>query len=194
MQRAFVRGLVAAIVAASILQLAAGCAARPPAEQYLDMRTGATIFRVRKPLSLSRSLASDADIETDYVVIAPFEVNRMGDYRLYLWVAFLSLEHTRDGAIDALNSIELTLDDQVYKLVMVTEEGRKLGIGEPVYPSPASWAKIVYFPITYDQVGELIKSSTLALGTGGSSVAYERHEEQADVMQSFSELQRLSAR
>lgn len=193
MQLPFYRRFGFAIAATAVVQLTLGCANPPPAEQYLDTHTGATIFRVHKPLPLVRSRENQSEAETEYVTIAPFEVNRMGDYRLYLWVAFSSLEHTSDDASDSLERIDITLDDQVYNLVMVTTEGRTLGIGEPVYPLPAPWAKIVYFPITYDLLRELVESSTVALGTGGTSASYRRHGDYGDVMQSFSELKKLSS-
>lgn len=57
-----------------------------PVTESLDARTGATLTRLGEPLQLLATAARSREADP-FAFVAPFDVNRMGDHRLYLWVS-----------------------------------------------------------------------------------------------------------
>lgn len=76
------------IVGAAAAFAVAGCVTAPPVpvEETLDARTGVTLTRLGEPVQLIAA-APRARESDPFAFLAPFDVNRMGEHRLYLWIS-----------------------------------------------------------------------------------------------------------
>lgn len=166
--------------------LIAACAATPPAEQYLDMRTGATIYRVNNPLLLYRRITAFGKSDAEFIQLAPFEVNRAGDYKLYLWVE-LPVEIEGD-------SLTIHIDDAPLLLSLETREGREIGLGEHVYARHAGWGKSGYFALSDEQLQRFVSAETIdcTIGDGEETASFALAGPQPRVRQSFLEMRALT--
>ncbi len=164
----------ARLPAAACLALLAACAAPPSAEQYLDMRTGATIFRVSEPLLLYRRVAGLTDrTATEFALLAPFEVNRAGDYRLYLWLEVADYSLDDDALRAGLNEIDLIVDGTPHRLALSTFERRELGIGEHVYKRHSGWGQSGYYRIDGALLSALATAGVIQVAVAPESPPYE---------------------
>ncbi|MEO0998137.1 MAG: hypothetical protein AAFX58_11530 [Pseudomonadota bacterium] len=164
----------ARLPAAACMALLAACAAPPSAEQYLDMRTGATIFRVSEPLLLYRRVAGLTDrTATEFALLAPFEVNRAGDYRLYLWLEVADYSLDDESLRSSMSEIELTVDGAAHRLALATFERREIGIGEHVYERHSGWGQSGYYRIDAALLTALATAGVIQVAVVPESPPYE---------------------
>ena len=162
----------------------AACAAAPPAEEYLDTRTGATIFRVANPLLLYRRITTFTDGDAEFVQLAPFEINRAGDYRLYMWIELPSGEHT--------DSVVLIVDDQPMELPLVTLDRRSIGVGEHVYDRHAGWGTSGYYRLRDDELVALVSAEEVRYPPPDDGIEFVLAGAQPDVRRNFEKLLELT--
>ena len=91
------------------INLAACGAQGPLVSDSLDPQTGVTVTRTTAALVLFRDNSGAAAHARDYLYLAPLEVNRMGEFRYYIWLAAWSTIADTDSAElrDALEAIKV---------------------------------------------------------------------------------------
>lgn len=118
-------------LAALSLVLLAACATPPvdAVQERLDAATGTTVTRLASPVELLATAprARDAD---PYVYVAPFETNRMGARRLYLWVA-APADSVATPAIGC-GALSISAADPA-------SSPEPMGLSRLPYRSPAGW-------------------------------------------------------
>lgn len=117
----------------------AGCASVPdePVREVLDPNTGTTITRLGQPVEFIAE-ATRTRGDDPFAYAAPFEVNRMGARRTYLWLSV-------PGPIAAPHFL---CEGRAVALTRHRESAEVIGISRPVYSSPAPWAEDGVFEIS----------------------------------------------
>ena len=169
----------------------ASCASGPSAERYLDERTGVTVSKVRAPLVMYRSESAAsglprpfAQAASDFMTLAPFEVNRQGDYRLYLWVEWPAwATSTADGG--APPAVVFFLDNERLAVEPIAPDLRSLGVASPIYTPAEKTARIGYYALSWPQFRRITSANDLGVGAGGGSPVFKPWGRQAAVFESF---------
>lgn len=120
---------------------ASGCAgggALQP-EATLDERTGTTVSQLSAPLQLLATEPGSPNNDP-FVFAAPFETNRMGERRLYLWLAV-------PAETDDPPAPTLQVDDQPFTPPAVQADPAALGVAALPYAPPAPWSRIYVFAL-----------------------------------------------
>lgn len=149
----------------------AGCASdRPAVRDRLDERTSATVTHIDVPLILYRDNSAVAAHARDYVYVGPVSVNRMGEYRYFLWMGIWSTVIPSDPVRirDTFESVVLYADGEPMPLDAGGWTAGDIGMSESVYSRPVASAIDAYYPVTLDQVRLLSESRDVLLRTGGS--------------------------
>lgn len=164
--------------------LLAACASRPPVEQYLDMKTGATISRVARPLILDHSEPRFTGRLDEWVLLAPVEINRAGDYRFYLWV---ELPTTHEAL-----TLSLDVDGQPMDLALATENRRSIAVGDDVYADQSAFGFVGYYHLSEAQLLSLANSQRVALEVADIEGSFATEEPQPEVLATFRQLAELN--
>ncbi len=136
---------------------ASGCATdgNLTPETTLDERTGTTVSHLAAPLQLLASEPGSPNGDP-FVFAAPFETNRMGKRRLYLWVAV-------PGEADAPPAPALTLDGQPLVLPAAPADATTLGVAAMPYATPAPWSRVFVFALDESALRRLEATTQLAV-------------------------------
>jgi hypothetical protein len=160
------RGRALGGAAFAVLLALAGCAAAPlnAPQELLDEATGTTLTRLITPIELTSLEPRGANADP-FAYVAPFETNRMGERRLYLWLAIP--------------------DEQKRAVVPVVQiDGARLEAGAPLadvgaaglarwpYAAPAPWSAVHVFQIDAIQLAALARAGELHLSDAGGGLAF----------------------
>lgn len=147
----------------------------------LDTLTGVTITYSKTPFVFFRDESGKAAFAKNYVHMGPLEVNRMGNFRYYLWLGVWStvqdsrLGDTRDG----FESIVIYADGEPLSLELAGWTPASIGAGEPIYLKPVSSAADAYYEVTIDYLRLIAASSDIRLlTTGNQPQSFELWDEQ----------------
>lgn len=168
-----------------LLNIAACGNTGPLVVQEMDPATGVTVTRGTVPLVLYRDDSSRAAHARDFVYVGPLGVNRMGDYRYYLWLGIWSslddraMSEQRDG----FDSIVLFADGEPMRLELAGWTLSAIGVSQTVYNKPTATAADAYYPVTFDQIRLIAEATDIRLQTSaGRSVSYEPWDSQTTAM------------
>jgi hypothetical protein len=141
----------------------------PITAERLDPVTVVTVTRSKSPLVLYRDSSARAAYARDFVYVGPVSVNRMGDYRYYLWFGIWSSIAGEPFAAqrDGFESIVLFADGEPLRLELEGWTLSSIGVSQPVYNKPTATAAEAYYPVTIDQIRFIAESKDLRLLTGG---------------------------
>ena len=156
--------------------------------ETLDPVTAVTITRSRKPVLFYQDHSSRAAYARDYVNLGPFQVNRMGDYRYYLWLGvWTTLPSDISGdQRDGFESVTLIADGEPLTLRLAGWTPSAFGGSEDVYVKPVASAADAYYEVTFDQIRLIAAASDFRLLTSGPSQAsYELWDSQQSALAAF---------
>jgi hypothetical protein len=160
-------------------------------QERLDPTTGVTITFAEKPLIFYRDSSARAAYARDFVSLGPLQINRMGQYRYFMWAGIwntMPVSHLSDE-IDGFESIILFVDGEPLQLTASGWAPSAIGASESVYVRPQAAAGEAYYEVTIDQLRFIAEASDVRLQTSGpGSVSYEPWESQRsgrDSMQAF---------
>ena len=141
----------------AVLLALAGCAGAPvnAPQELLDESTGTTLTRLVTPVELTSIEPRGANADP-FAYLAPFETNRMGERRLYLWLALP--DEQKRGAVPVLH-----LDGAPLQLGVALPDERAAGLARWPYAQPAPWSAVQVFPIDAAQLGALARAGALRL-------------------------------
>lgn len=144
----------------------AGCAAAPvnAPQELLDEATGTTLTRLAAPVELTSIEPRGANADP-FAYVAPFETNRMGERRLYLWIAIPDEQKRGTGA-------SLDLDGARLEAGAPLVDARAAGLARWPYADPAPWSAVRVFALDAAQLAALARASELRLVDSGSNLAF----------------------
>ena len=145
------------LAAAALLVLLVGCASTKSTtpRAYLDEQTAATITVVADPWIFTRK---NAPPQLDFFNLYAIDVNRMGDHKKY----FVVVHYWPEGDM-ATTAPTLVLNggSQEIKLQATTEDGRKLGIAQPLDKAAPSSSRNWFYPVDKATLQALAQSRQL---------------------------------
>ena len=106
------------------------------------MTSWTRVTRATEPLVLYHDNSGAAAHARDYIYVAPLEVNRMGAFRYYIWMAAWGTIASGDPTElrDLLESVIIFADGEPLSLELAGWTPAAAGMSEPVYPLPAAAA------------------------------------------------------
>ncbi len=121
------------------LALLAACSSAPTARvnDQLDPNTGTTVIVLANPVQLV-TVENRGPSRDPFAFAAPFDVDRMGNRELYLWVSV-----PQDNGMPS--SVRVLCNDQPLELAPVRLDPARLQISRPPYPPVALWTGNWYF-------------------------------------------------
>lgn len=124
----------------TLAMLVAGCATLPANEvlETLDEATGTSLTRLARPIELL-TVKPRGPHSDPFAYLAPFETNRMGQRRAYLWVA---VPDERGDAQEATLSIAGSTI-----ALGARQSERDAGLAQLPYRSPAPWSRIFVYEL-----------------------------------------------
>ena len=140
--------------------LLAACSTTPSDDprQYLDEQTAATVTVVAEPWIFNRD---GAPPQLDFVHLYAIDVNRMGTHRKYL--AIVKHWPAEDMAPDQAPALALHTGDASIDLAPAKEEGRALGVAQPLDASAPRSAKTWFYPVDSAALSSLSLAPKLSL-------------------------------
>ena len=182
-----------------LMILVGSCAAcstpRGTLQETMDPLTAVTVTRATEPAVFYTDRYARAAYARDYVYLAPFAVNRMGDYRYYLWLGIWSTLPTEPGGDqrDGFESVTLFADGESLTLRLAGWTPSAFGGSEGVFIKPVASAADAYYEVTFDQVRTLAASTDLRLVTSEPDrVSHELWDDQRSALAAFREFVRQS--
>lgn len=174
----------AKIAMLAALVLCACGSTSPVVIDRLDPTTGVTVTRSAVPLILYRDNSGYAAHARDFVYVGPLRVNRMGDYRYYLWLGIWSTIGDRDVSAqrDGFDSVVLFADGEPLRLDLAGWSDSAIGASEPAYPKPVASSADAYYLVTLDQIRLLSEARDVRLSAGSPSASYEPWDDQGTAM------------
>lgn len=168
------------LIPLAILLGLAGCAAAPlnAPQELLDDATGTTLTRLAKPVELTSIEPRGANADP-FAYLAVFETNRMGDRRMYLWIAIP--DEQKRGAVPAL-----AVDGSRLKTGAPLADVGVTGLARWPYAEPAPWSAIHVFQIDASQLAALTAARELRLGAAGNGPAFAASLPAPSVIAAFS--------
>jgi hypothetical protein len=158
--------------------------------ESLDPVTAVTVTRSSEPVLFYQDHSSRAAYARDYVNLGPFQVNRMGDYRYYLWLGIwttLPVEISGDQR-DGFESVTLFANGEPLTLRLAGWTPSAFGGSDDVYLKSVASAADAYYEVTFDQIRLIAASSDLRLLTSGTyPISYELWDSQRSAMNAFRE-------
>ena len=157
----------------------------------LDAVTGVTISYSQVPMVLYRDNSGQAAHARNLVHMGPLEVNRMGEFRYYLWLGIWNtLEGAGPGASrDGFESIVIFADGEPLPLDITGWTAASIGASESVYLRPVSSSADAYFEVTVDHLRLIAAASDIRIQiSGNNSHTYELWNDQTSAklsMQAF---------
>ena len=150
----------------------------------LDPDTAVTLTRSGVPLILYRDNSGYAAHARDFVYLGPLRVNRMGDYRYYLWLGIWSAIGDTDISAqrDGFDSVVLFADGEPLRLDLAGWTPSAIGASESPYPKPVASAADAYYQVTLDQIRLLSEARDIRLSAGSPPGSYEPWDNQSRAM------------
>jgi hypothetical protein len=150
--------VTAALTAAALVATFAGCATSKSVapREYLDEKTAATITVVADPWIFTRK---NAPPQLDFFNLYAIDVNRMGDHKKYFVVV-----HYWPGQEMTASAPTLVLNggSQELKLTALSEDGRKLGIAQPLDKAAPSSSRSWFYPVDTASLQAIAQTRQLA--------------------------------
>lgn len=173
-----------AITVLAALTLCACSASAPLTVDRLDRETGVTVTRAAVPLILYRENSGYAAHAREYVYVGPLRVNRMGDYRYFLWLGIWSTIGDPDVSAqrDGFDSVVLFADGEPLRLDLEGWTPAAIGTSEPPYPKPVASAADAYYRVTLDQIRLISEARDVRLSAGDPPASYEPWDDQSRAM------------
>jgi hypothetical protein len=159
-------------IAFTLVMLLASCASSGR-ETYtsnkLDSLTGVTITYSKTPMVFYRDESGKAAHARSFVDMAPLEINRMGQFRYFLWLGIWNtLQQADPGeARDGFESIVIFADGEPLSLELAGWSADVIGASEPVYLKSVSSAADAYYEITIDHLRVIAAASDVRIVTAG---------------------------
>ncbi len=159
-----------AIVIAIGLLLASCASGGAYTAHQLDAVTGVTITYSLTPMVFYRDESGKAAYARSFVDMAPLEVNRMGEFRYFLWLGIWNtLRETNPGdPRDGFESIVIFADGEPLSLELTGWTAAAIGASEPVYLKSVSSAADAYYEITIDHLRVIAAAKDLRILTSGT--------------------------
>lgn len=169
--------------------LASGCASPTvTVADHLDMETGVTVTRSNKPVIFYRDGSARAAHARDFVYLGPVQINRMGQYRYYLWLGIWSAipgEIPLDRR-DGFDAVTLYADGEPLQLALAGWNEDAIGASQAIYVKPVASAADAFYEVTIDQIRLIAEARDLRLLTSGSdSSSFELWDSQQSALQGF---------
>jgi hypothetical protein len=147
----------------------------------LDSRTGVTVTFSQPPVIFYSDASGKAAHAKSLIHLGPIEVNRMGEFRYYLWLGIWdtmqdsAIGNTRNG----FESIVVFADGEPLSLDLVGWTPASIGASEAVYLKPVSGAADAYYEITIDHLRVIAEAKELRIhSTGPRQQSFELWNEQ----------------
>ena len=158
----------------------AGCAAAPvnAPQELLDEATGTTLTRLAMPVELTSIEPRGANADP-FAYVAPFETNRMGERRLYLWIAVPDEQKRSSGGV-------LEVDGRRLECGAPLPDVRAAGLARWPYADPAPWSAVRVYALDAAQLALLANASELRLLDAGSNLAFAVRMPAPGVLAEFS--------
>ena len=128
----------AAVLALATLGGCAGAGSQSLREN-LDPETGNTAVSLPRPMELVAD-TSRGPQRDPFALLAPFEVDRMGEHRRFLWVSVPE----DNGAVEA---VQVLCDGDAVATAPGRTELKLLGLTRPPYEPVAPWSGEWYLPV-----------------------------------------------
>jgi len=148
----------------------------------LDSVTGVTITYSAAPMVFYRNDSGRAAHARNFVHLGPLEINRMGDYRYFLWLGvWNTLQNTGSSvARDGFESIVIYADGEPLALELAGWTAAAIGASEPVYIKPVSSAADAYYEVTVDQLRVIAEAEDIRVqSTGAKQQSFELWDHQS---------------
>ena len=179
------------IVTISVLLLLSACAGNDARTVgKLDSVTGVTITYSEAPMVFYRDNSGKAAHARNFVHLGPLEINRMGEFRYFLWLGIWNtLQDVDSGdARDGFESIVIFADGEPLSLDLSGWTATTIGASEPVYIKPVSSAADAYYEVTIDHLRVIAGATDLRIqSTGPRQRAFELWDNQAAAKASLQE-------
>lgn len=135
----------------------------------LDSGTGVTITYSQTPMVFYRDESGKAAHARSFVDMAPLEINRMGEFRYFLWLGIWStLQVAGPGeARDGFESIVIFADGEPLSLELSGWTASAIGASEPVYLKSVASAADAYYEITIDHLRVIAAAKDIRILTSG---------------------------
>jgi len=150
-------------------------------QNTLDPVTGITITHADVPMLFYRDSSARAAYARDFVNLGPIMINRMGQYRYFLWLAAwgtIQNSHLTE-ARDGFESIIVFVDGEPLGLTSVGWAPETIGASASVYIKPVTSATEAYYEVTADQLRLIADATDVRLQlTGSATRAYEPWDSQ----------------
>jgi hypothetical protein len=111
-----------------------------PVVEKLDPVTGTTVVLLSQPVELVTE-QSRGPQRDPFAFTAPFEIDRMGDRRLYLWVSTPQEE-------GAPQSVHVLCNGEPLALSATSFDLRELSLSRAPYQTEAPWSRAMYFQLS----------------------------------------------
>ncbi len=164
--------------------LLGGCASAPTSaiREQLDERTGTTITSLGKPLQLLAQQARGPGADP-FAFVGSFETNRMGQRRLYLWLAVPN---------ESRSEVQLSVSVDAGKplpLGAAVAEPAAAGLARYPYDAPTPWSLVQAFELDESALRLLAAARRVQIDarySGGTEpVAFNADVEPADLFARF---------
>lgn len=162
----------------------------------LDPLTGVTVTRAATPLVLYRDRSSRAAYARDYVNLGPIQVNRMGQFRYFLWLGVWSTMQGWDASEnrDAFDTVTVFADGEPLQLELRGWTLETIGVTEPVYVKPVASAVDAYYEATIDQIRLISEAREIRVHAGFTQpLTYEPWDNQKSALSSIQAFLRSAA-
>jgi hypothetical protein len=128
-------------VAAMVLAGAAACTTAPvqSVTENLDPVTGTTVVALSQPVELVTE-QNRGPTRDPFAFTAPFEIDRMGDRSLYLWIST-----PQDNGV--VQHVQILCDGQPLALDSASLDLKQVGLSRTPYAPSAPWSGEHYFPL-----------------------------------------------
>lgn len=177
------------LLLAVLIATIGGCGSTGPVIQNtLDPVTGITITHADVPMLFYRDSSARAAYARDFVNLGPIMINRMGQYRYFLWLAaWGTIQNT--GLAEAHNGFESIIvfaDGEPLELASAGWTPQTVGASASVYIKPVTSAAEAYYEVTADQLRLIADATDVRLqSTGSPARAYEPWDSQTSARASL---------
>ena len=169
------------IIAVVVIALSACAGQQSSIVDKLDSGTGVTITYSQTPMVFFVDNSWVAAHARNVIHMGPIEVNRMGEFRYYLWLGIWNtLQDPISGKTrDGFESIVIYADGEPLPLDIAGWTPASIGASESVYVRPVSSAADAYYEVTVDHLRLISASRELRIQTTGNRAQiYEPWNEQ----------------
>lgn len=161
----------------------------------LDSLTGVTITYSKTPMVFYRDESGKAAHARSFVDMAPLEINRMGEFRYFLWLGIWNtLQEAGPGEPrDGFESIVIFADGEPLSLELAGWSAAAIGASEPVYVKSVASAADAYYEITIDHLRVIAAAHDVRILTAGPKPkSFELWDQQRAARYSLNEFLNMS--